>query len=257
MLVSGTLGAFDAVLLVVMSHRSRAEQYAWIAVDDKRLLDEYDIIAGGGTAGGVILGRLAAADPSLRILMLEAGPPTKDDLAHHIQLAPYLTHIVPDSDTVKHVVDKPSDDLNGRQLTMQRGNCAHVVQKDGVHTTCCVDHNDWAKVHNNHGWNFDELLPLIKQIETYQVALGKPFHGYDGPLKVSRGGASGRAPRDKDGIVDSRLNVYGVQNFKVADMISICPFVIAANGCATGALVGEKVALIIAEEIEIGRGLWG
>ena len=34
-------------------------------------------------------------------------------------------------------------------------------------------------------------------------------------------------PRDKGGVVDSRLNVYGVQNLKVADM-SICPSVIAA-----------------------------
>ena len=70
----------------------------------------------------MILGRLAAADPSLRILMLEAGPPTKDDLAH-IQPARYLSHLAPDSDTVKHFVGKPSDDLNGRQLTLQCGQC--------------------------------------------------------------------------------------------------------------------------------------
>lgn len=34
-------------------------------------------------------------------------------------------------------------------------------------------------------------------------------------------------PRDKGGVVDSRLNVYGVQNLKVADM-SVCPSIIAA-----------------------------
>ena len=32
-------------------------------------------------------------------------------------------------------------------------------------------------------------------------------------------------PRDKGGVVDSNLNVYGVQNLKVADM-SICPSVV-------------------------------
>ena len=34
-------------------------------------------------------------------------------------------------------------------------------------------------------------------------------------------------PREKGGVVDARLNVYGVQNLKVADL-SICPSVIAA-----------------------------
>ncbi|KAI9572089.1 hypothetical protein HD554DRAFT_2168342 [Boletus coccyginus] len=40
---------------------------------------EYDVIfAGGGTTACVVAGRLAAADPLLKILVLEAGPHTKD-----------------------------------------------------------------------------------------------------------------------------------------------------------------------------------
>ena len=70
----------------------------------------------------MILGRLAAADPSLRILMLEAGPQTKDDLAH-IQPGRFLTHLLPGSNTVKRVVGKRSDYLNGRQLTIPFGQC--------------------------------------------------------------------------------------------------------------------------------------
>ena len=34
-------------------------------------------------------------------------------------------------------------------------------------------------------------------------------------------------PRDRGGVVDTRLNVYGVQNLKVADM-SICPSNVAS-----------------------------
>lgn len=26
------------------------------------------------------------------------------------------------------------------------------------------DYNDWAKVHNNTGWSFDDLLPLVKKV---------------------------------------------------------------------------------------------
>lgn len=73
------------------------------------------------------------------------------------------------------------------------------------------DYNDWAKAHNNPGWSFDDVLPLIKKVrglsrspchndnapllaggvqaETYQVAPNKSMHGYTGPLKVSHGGA--------------------------------------------------------------------
>ena len=76
----------------------------------------------GGTAAGVIFGRLAAADPTLRILMLEMGPTTKDDLAH-IQPGRFLTHLAPDSKTIRNVVGKPSEHLNGRQLAIQCGQC--------------------------------------------------------------------------------------------------------------------------------------
>lgn len=36
--------------------------------------------------------------------------------------------------------------------------------------------------------------------------------------------------RDKGGVVDSRLNVYGVKGLKVADM-SICPSNVGCVGC--------------------------
>ena len=54
--------------------------------------------------------------------MLEAGPPTKDVL-EHIQPGRFLTHLLPGSNTVKHVVSKPSDYLNGRELAIQCGHC--------------------------------------------------------------------------------------------------------------------------------------
>nr|VWP01520.1 HC-toxin synthetase (HTS) (EC [Ganoderma boninense] len=88
--------------------------------------------------------------------MLEAGP-TKDDLAH-IQPARYLTHTVPDSDTVKHVVGKPGQDLNGRQLTIQCGNCVGGGSSVGwmVYTQpAASDYDDWANV---PGWSLSELL---------------------------------------------------------------------------------------------------
>lgn len=58
--------------------------------------------------------------------------------------------------------------------------------------------------------------------------------------------------RDKGGVVDSRLNVYGVQNLKVADM-SICPSVMGSHTGSVAVLVGEKAAVIIGEELAIAN----
>jgi alcohol oxidase len=52
------------------------------------------------------------------------------------------------------------------------------------------------------------------------------------------------------GVVDARLNVYGVSNLKVADM-SISPLNIGANTYSTALLIGERAAMIIAEDLGI------
>ena len=55
-------------------------------------------------------------------------------------------------------------------------------------------------------------------------------------------------PRERGGVVDPRLNVYGVQGLKVADL-SIGPSNVAANTYSTALLIGEKAAMMIAEEL--------
>ena len=76
-------------------------------------------------------------------------------------------------------------------------------------------------------------------------------------------------PRDKGGVVDSRLNVYGGEGLKVADM-SICPTNVSCVSCllvsiyrslfidpcykntySTAIVIGEKAAMVIAEELGI------
>ncbi|KAI0301548.1 alcohol oxidase-like protein [Multifurca ochricompacta] len=63
-------------------------------------------------------------------------------------------------------------------------------------------------------------------------------------------GTCAMKPREQGGVVDFRLNVYGVQNLKVADM-SICPGNVAANTYSTALVIGEKAAVMIAEELGI------
>lgn len=56
--------------------------------------------------------------------------------------------------------------------------------------------------------------------------------------------------KEKGGVVDKDLNVYGVQGLKVADL-SICPENVGANTNNTALVVGEKAALIIGRELGI------
>ncbi|KAJ3752171.1 GMC oxidoreductase-domain-containing protein, partial [Lentinula raphanica] len=63
-------------------------------------------------------------------------------------------------------------------------------------------------------------------------------------------GTCAMKPREAGGVVDARLNVYGVENLKVADL-SIAPLNVGANTYNTALSVGEKAFLIVAEDLGI------
>ncbi|KAI0671024.1 alcohol oxidase-like protein [Trametes maxima] len=151
----------------------------------------YDIIvAGGGTSGCVLAGRLASADPSLSILVIESGPTTLNDPLH-TQPARYMYHLRPESTTVKFNVGRESAALDGRAPIVPCGQClggGSSVNFAMYTRASASDYDDWATVYGNRGWGSAELLPLLRKCETYQLQPGKPTHGYSGPLKVSYGG---------------------------------------------------------------------
>ncbi|KAG8700332.1 hypothetical protein FRC09_006017 [Ceratobasidium sp. 395] len=55
-------------------------------------------------------------------------------------------------------------------------------------------------------------------------------------------------PNEQGGCVEARLNVYGTLSLKVADL-SILPSNVGANTCLTALLIGEKAAVLIAEDL--------
>ncbi|KAI0759054.1 alcohol oxidase-like protein [Fomes fomentarius] len=152
---------------------------------------EFDIvIAGGGTTGCVVAGRLAAADPSLTILVVESGPATHNDTLH-TQPARYFYHLRPETTTVKFHVGRESAALGGRAPVVPTGQCVgggSSVNFMMYTRAAASDYDDWANVYGNRGWSSDDLLPLLRKCETYEIAPGRPTHGYSGPLKVSYGG---------------------------------------------------------------------
>ena len=61
------------------------------------------------------------------------------------------------------------------------------------------------------------------------------------------------APREKGGVVDDKLAVYGVKGLKVVDL-SIAPGNVAANTAGTALGTGERAAAIFAGELGLELG---
>jgi alcohol oxidase len=123
----------------------------------------------GGTAAGVIAGRLAAADPTLKILLLEAGGHTKDQL-FHTQPARFLVHLAPTSTTVKFYVGRESEHLGGRRPIVPVGAClggGSSVNFTMYTRASASDYDDWKNIYGNEGWGYEDLLPLLKKVRQF------------------------------------------------------------------------------------------
>ncbi|KAG1873437.1 GMC oxidoreductase-domain-containing protein [Suillus tomentosus] len=151
------------------------------------ILSEFDIVfAGGGATACVVAGRLAACDPSLRILILEAGQHTFNKPIH-VQPYQYPFNQIPTSTTVTFNIGNPSPRLNGRAPIVPSGRCVGggSCVNFMVYTRApASDYDDWGV----NGWESEKLIPLMKKLETYEVQPDLPTHGYNGPIKVSSGG---------------------------------------------------------------------
>ncbi|KAG8710003.1 hypothetical protein FRC09_000358 [Ceratobasidium sp. 395] len=81
---------------------------------------------------------------------------------------------------------------------------------------------------------------------------GTTWHGASTrePYEMQANGTVAMKPREKGGCVDARLNVYGTADLKVADL-SILPDNVGANTNCTALLVGEKAAMLIAEDLKL------
>ncbi|KAH7908608.1 GMC oxidoreductase-domain-containing protein [Hygrophoropsis aurantiaca] len=150
---------------------------------------QFDVIfAGGGTAACVAAGRLAAADPFLKVLILEAGKHTLNQDAH---TTPFMSisHLAPTSTTVTFHVANPSEHLNGRAPIVPTGRCVgggSCVNFQIYARASASDYDDWETIHGNSGWGSKDLIPLLRKTETYRGKHDGTNHGDSGPLKVSR-----------------------------------------------------------------------
>lgn len=141
---------------------------------------EYDyVIAGAGTAGCVLAGRLSE-DPQLRVLLLEAGGPDSDPLIH-IPLG--IGKLWQERRHDWGYNTEPEPHLNGRSVELPRGKVLGGCSS--INAMLYVrghrgDYDRWARA-GLSGWSYADALPYFKRTESWQAG-ENTWRGGSGPV---------------------------------------------------------------------------
>jgi choline dehydrogenase len=140
------------------------------------------VIVGAGSAGCVLANRLSA-NPSNRVLLLEAGPPDSNPWIH-VPIGFYRTIFNPSLGW--GYTTEPEPGTGDRAMSWVRGKVLGgsssingLLYVRGQHE----DFDDW-KALGNQGWGAADVLPYFKRSEN-QVRGSDAWHGVGGPLTVS------------------------------------------------------------------------
>jgi choline dehydrogenase len=153
----------------------------------------YDfVIVGGGSAGSALANRLSA-DPSNRVLVLEAGRPDYPwDVFIHMPAA--LTFPIGSRFYDWKYESEPEPHMGGRRIYHARGKVlggsssinGMIFQRGNP-----LDYERWAADPGMGAWDYAHCLPYFKRMENCLAAApDDPFRGHAGPLVLERGPAT-------------------------------------------------------------------
>jgi choline dehydrogenase len=151
------------------------------AYEEGKLGDFDYIIVGGGSSGATLAGRLSS-NPSVKVLLLEAGP---SDGSLKIKVPLGYGSLFYDQKFNWKYETEPEAELNGRKMYWPRGKV--LGGSSAINAMVYVrghknDFNDWAKVAPS--WSWSNVEPLFKKIEAWK-GKSSSARGSSGPVGVS------------------------------------------------------------------------
>ena len=141
------------------------------------------IVVGAGTAGCVLAARLSE-DRKASVCLVEAGG---EDRHPFIHVPATVGAAIARPRLNWRFLTAPQPHLNGRRIPLPRG---RVVGGSGSINGMVYfrgqprDFEDWVAL-GNPGWSYREVLPYFIRSENNDSYPGSPYHGHEGPIRVS------------------------------------------------------------------------
>ncbi len=140
------------------------------------------IVVGAGSAGSVLANRLSA-DPKHRVLVLEAGRESHPWSRIPVGFAKLIEN--PAANWLYS--SEPDEGTGNRRIPIPRGKL--LGGSSSINGMVFVrgqsqDYDQWAQL-GNRGWSYREVLPIFRDMESYQGDADDEYRGRNGPLKVT------------------------------------------------------------------------
>jgi choline dehydrogenase len=144
---------------------------------------KYDVVILGAGASGATIAARVSDDPSISVLLLEAGPyyRTTDEMPGGLldgndnSYSPHNWDWMAESNTSGRLGPMPSGKVVGGSSAVNTAIALRGTPED---------YDDWASMGNDE-WSWEKVLPYFRRLET-DLDYDDDYHGRNGPIPVRR-----------------------------------------------------------------------